>query len=169
MLSATLAQPRRLSTGPLGSGSRRRLLRAGGVRSAPAWWAPANRPPTRSECQTAGRPAGARLRAPDPHGAPYAPLALAPAGLPQGQRCGLGANVDLHSQICEPEAFMVSPSEGVYKIKCSQFCGRKDEPANQTQAGGTVIRSSTVLDGRASCWKRTALVHDSIRTPPMSS
>ena len=65
----------------------------------------------------------------------------------------------------EPASFL----EGMYKIKCSQFCGRKDEPANQTQAGGTVIRSSTVLDGRASCWKRTALVHDSIRTPPMSS
>ena len=65
--------------------------------------------------------------------------------------------------------FLMVGKEGVYKIKCSQFCGRKDEPANQTQADGTVIRSSTVLDGRASCWKRTALVHDSIRTPPMSS
>ena len=41
----------------LGDGAAGRGPRAGGVRSAPAWWAPANRPPTRSECQTAGRPA----------------------------------------------------------------------------------------------------------------
>ena len=38
MLSATLTQPRRLSTGPSGSGAwrRRRVRRAGGVRSAPS-------------------------------------------------------------------------------------------------------------------------------------
>ena len=39
------------ATGPPGSGAwrRRHVLRTGGVRSAPAWWAPANRPPRRAQ------------------------------------------------------------------------------------------------------------------------
>ncbi len=65
MLSATLTQPRRLSTGPSGSGAwrRRRVRRAGGVRSAPAWSAPANRPLPGGP----GAPARHRGVAPIPH------------------------------------------------------------------------------------------------------
>ena len=32
-----------------GAWRRRRVLRAGAARSAPAWWAPANRPPRRAQ------------------------------------------------------------------------------------------------------------------------